>query len=129
MFEIYQKVPELEYDYHDSICGLCKMIDEKSIQLQFDLYPVFYPEKPVVIMNLYGIINIESAQKYFSSKFQDEEQLNSDNYTYFGRVDSIQYDSKMKSKPGDLFILFDIDPYGHFAVHCKAIEIIKAAKD
>lgn len=47
------------YDYHDAELLDTAIGPRSETALTFDLYPVFYPDKPQVAVRLAGIFNFE----------------------------------------------------------------------
>lgn len=102
------------------------MIDEKSIQLYFVVDPVLNPKITNVFLNIYGIKNIENTLKHLKKIMDDFKNKEFDkNYFYLGTINCFKYDSEIKSKPNDLYLIFDINNYNSIVVNCKALEIIE----
>ena len=111
----------LEYEYHDANLVSVSYSPRHEASLVFDLYPIFYADKPTVTLRFGGIFNHESTAKFVASVNDDAH----DPDCYLTRCNVIQIDTKKPSKDGDIFVFVDLDHYGQIRIHCQNLSELK----
>jgi hypothetical protein len=107
----------LQYEYHDAELLDVSIGPRHETTLTFDLYPIFYPDKPRVAVHLGGIFNFDSVTRYVGVIRQDSIDADS----YKARCDTFQMDEKRPSKENDMHVFLELSPYGSIRIHCRHV--------
>ncbi len=109
--------PEISYDLHDSVIVAVSTGPEQEVSFVIDLYPIFYPDKPRIVLRFDGILNYEKVRNYVK---QIEAEADDD----IGcGIHCFQYDSKKKSKAGDYWFFLETAWLGPVRIHCSQMTI------
>ncbi|EKR66340.1 MULTISPECIES: hypothetical protein [Leptospira] len=112
----------LKYNYHDSNADFANFLNDRSVEIIFKLYEVFYPDKPKLILRIREIWNIQKFLKYPNLEERNLKKSSFRKHSLIGRIDRIQFDTKRKSERKNVFLYWNLDSIGSFRIHCKSIE-------
>lgn len=115
-------LPEIEYNLHDSTIIAASYDVKGRLELDIQLYEIFYPNKPVVKLIVSGIFNLEKAnglvQAMVSDPFEDD---------WLGyRVNAFHYDQKRESTKENLYLFLDVEHNKPVNIHCKKINFVES---
>jgi len=110
--------PEITHELHDSAIASVSTGPGQEASFLVDLYPVFYPDRPQIVLRFGGILNYEKVQQYVRRM---ETEADDD---YIGcRIDCFQYDTKKPSKTNDYWFFLETDWCGPVRIHCSEMTI------
>lgn len=111
---------DLVYKYHDACLLEISLGPRQEATLTFDLYPIFYPEKPRIAVRLGGIFDFDAVTKYFHNIQNEPCEPDS----YLVRCDAFQMEEGKVSKENDLHLLLEVEIFGKICIHCKNVSEI-----
>jgi hypothetical protein len=90
----------------------------KEASIIIDLYSIFYPENPRIVLRFGGVFNFNKLETYLVELLAEAAD------EYIGcRIDAFQYDTKKVSKEDDLWFFFETDWRGPIRVHCSKMSM------
>lgn len=109
--------PEIIYDLHDSVIVSVSTGPHHEVALVIDLYPIFYPDKPRIILRFGDIFNYEKVRKYFDRIVAEADK---DEEYYIGcRIDSFQFDTQKTSRVNNCWFFIETAWCGKLRIHCS----------
>lgn len=111
-------LPELHYNFHDSLlCGYT-LGPRSEVTLKIQLCNVFYQGGPLVLIRFSKIVNFSTVKAYF----EPIEQPRNDRDPH-ASIDTLCYDSSKKSTSNDLHFFLELDLEGALRIHCGRVTI------
>ena len=105
--------PAIIYDLHDSVIVAVSTGPRREVTFVVDLSPIFYPDKPRILLRFGGIVNYENVCAYVKAIATEAE------HAYLGcRIDTFQYDLKKVSRAHGYWFLLETDWGGPLRIHC-----------
>ena len=111
-------VISLKYEYHDANLVSASFGPRREASFVFDLYPIFYRDKPTVALRFGGIFNDQSVAAFVAAINADPKD---DDDAYHARCNIVQLDAKKPSKGGDVYVFLDLDHCGQIRIHCQHV--------
>ncbi|TWU13923.1 hypothetical protein CA54_27650 [Symmachiella macrocystis] len=112
----------IQYKYHDAGLVTATSGPRREASLVFKLCPIIYSEPPTVTLRFGGVFNDHSVSRFIASINNDA--IGED--AYLARCDTIQIDTKVPSKDGDIFVFVGLDYFGEIQIHCQHLTELKA---
>ena len=110
--------PEIVYNLHDSSIVSISTGPRKEASIIIDLYSIYYPEKPRIVLRFGGVFNFDKIKTYFEDIIAEADD------EYIGcRIDDFQYDTRKESKENDLWLFLETDWSGPIRIHCSKISM------
>lgn len=110
-------LPEISYNLHDSTI-INTIFDEKGrLEVDIELYEIFYPDKPIVKLIFSGIFNLEKVEALAQAMLNDPCE---DDWLGY-RINAFHYDEKCQSTNENLYLYFDVEHNKPVKIHCKKI--------
>lgn len=114
-------LPEITYQLHDSSIVAVASGPRQEVAFVIDLYPIFYPTKPRIVLRFGGILNFESVQRFVANVEAD-----ADDSKYIGcRIESFQYDTKRDSKSDDYWFFLEVAGSNSMRIHCSKMTMLE----
>jgi len=110
---------EIEYNLHDSIIAKASYKENGRLELDVQLYEIFYPGSPMVKVIISGIFNKEKIESFFEELTNDAEENDWIGY----RIDSFKYDEKKQSTGANVYLFLAVDHLDSIKIHCKKLKI------
>lgn len=107
----------LQYNYHDACLVELSYGPRREASFVFDLYPIFYPDRPRIVLRFGGIFNHDSVARYVASIRDDTR----DPDAYLGRCNIVQFDTIKRSSADNIYVFLDLEHYGHICIHSRNV--------
>jgi len=111
-------LPKIDINFHDSVIIKAEYDGRNQLELNIQLYEIYYSEKPIVKVSVNGIFNLVKVEKLYKELIADEA-LEID---WLGwRIESLHYDRKIKSSENDVYLFVAVDNFKPIRIHCKKV--------
>jgi len=112
---------ELEFNLHDSVIVNAKYKEIGRLELEIQLYEIYYPGDQYINLIISGIFNKEKVQSFFTELISDSWEPN-----WIGhRIDVFHYDTKKVSTTNNRYLYLGVDHCKPLKIHCRKINFIK----
>ena len=110
---------EIEFNLHDSVIAKASYKENGRLELNVQLYEIFYPGSPMVKVIISGIFNKEKIKSFFEELTNDPKENDWIGY----RIDSFEYDEKEQSTGENVYLFLAVDHFDPIKIHCKKLNI------
>ena len=111
----------MEYNFHDSVIVSASYNVKGRLELDIQLYEIFYPEKPMLKLIFSGIFNKKAIQSFYNVLVEDKVENDWIGY----RIDGLEYDDKKISSKEDTHLYLEVDNFNPLKIHCKKLNIVQ----
>ena len=113
-FDIFETL-----NFHDSSILRLEMLQENRLDIDIQLYEIFYPGSPQVSVTVSGIFNFKAVSDLLC-KLQEIWKDEQSEDPFFGRIDAFHLDKNKASSNTDKWIWLDVDGDG-VCIHARKI--------
>jgi hypothetical protein len=96
-----------EIEFHDSALTRIELTTD-ALELEFDLYSIYYPGEPTVAVAVHDIYNLVSVRRFVASLHHHWADDQADG-PFFGRVDRFGLDEVKVSTPDHRWLFLGVD--------------------
>ena len=113
-------LPVLTFNLHDATILQARLTNADRLELDIELYEIFYPGRPRIQLIISGIKNAAEVNMFYELLLKEAANDN----TMRIRIDGFGYDDKKLSTQNNLFLLWAVDRLPELRVHCTKINFL-----